>query len=113
MNYLLAILLLLYFISRSFTEAHKWGNPLSSSAYHIWRFVETLSPVVMITILLGLKGFGLSLISLFIYERILCYRCNEKWFKDEGWIFKIGFHIPRHKWHDWTILAIGIILVIK
>jgi len=106
------ILLLLYFISRAYTEAHKWGKPLSASAYHIWRFIETLSPVVMITYLLGWEGMGISLISLFVYERILCYRLNNKWFKDRGTVFDIGIKIKRYRWQDYCILITGLLLVI-
>lgn len=102
------ILLLLYFISRSYTEAHKWGSPLSSSAYHIWRFIETVSPVTMIVYIFGWKGVGMSLVFLFIYERILCYRLNKKWFKEEGWVFEIGFKIPRYRWQDYCILICGL-----
>ena len=111
MNYIIAILLLLYFVSRALTEAHKWGSLLSSYNYHSWRFVESLLPYTTSVYIFGLfKGTGLFLIGLFVYERILCYRLNKKWFKEEGWVFKIGkWNIKRYPYQDWLILIGGII----
>ena len=108
------ILLFLYFISRALTEAHKWGSKLSSYNYHTWRFIESLLPYYVAVEKFGFfKGSGIFLIGLFIYERILCYRLNKKWFKKEGWVFKIGlWDIERHSYQDWTILAAGIVLII-
>ena len=103
------ILLLLYFLSRALTEAHKLGKPLSSYKYHSWRFIESLLPFAFSVYVFGLfKGIGLFLIGLWIYERILCYRLNKKWHKESGWVFKIGlWDIPRHKIQDYCILTIG------
>lgn len=112
MIYLITLLLLLYFISRAYTEAHKWGNPLSSSVYHIWRFIESLFVFVVMVRLYGWNGVGYFLIFLFCYERILMKLTQDKWFKDSGEIFDIGVKIKRYPAQDWFILGTGIGILI-
>jgi len=102
--------ILLYWISRGFTEGLKWSDRTKyANEYHIWRFIECVAVYYISIVAYGWKlPTVFFLIGMFIYERILMKIASKKWFKDEGDIFKLIWNIPRHRWQDYLILATGI-----
>lgn len=107
-------MIILYWISRGVTEGLKWSDEKDyGHKYHLWRLVEVIAVILAIVLYKDFWNLiGQSLIGIFIYERILMKMASNKWFKDEGWIFEIGFNIPRHRWQDYLILICGIILLV-
>ena len=106
-------MIILYWISRGFTEGRKWSNKsFSASEYHLWRLVEVIAIIGAILLYSDIWNLlGQTLVGIFIYERILMKIASNKWFKDEGTIFDIGLKIKRYKWQDYLILLVGIILL--
>lgn len=106
--------IILYWISRGFTEGWKWSErPYKSSYYHLMRLVEVITIILTVVFYKDFWALiGQSLIGVFIYERILMKISKNVWFKDSGEIFDIGLKIKRYKWQDFLILIAGIILVI-
>ena len=103
-------MIILYWISRGVTEGLFWQDAnYKSSTYHLWRLVEVVAVILAIVLY---KDFwvliGQSLVGMFIYERVLMKIADNKWFKDEGTLFDIGWEIPRYRWQDCLILLAGI-----
>ena len=104
-------MIVLYWISRAITEGCKWTEKTyTASFYHIWRLIEVLAVVGTVLLYKDFWNFiGLNLIGIFIYERILMWIADDRWFKKAGTIFDVGIKIPRYVWQDWLIMLAGIV----
>ena len=104
-------MILLYWISRGFTEGYRWADKIPSAKnYHIWRLVEVLAILIALNIHYGAEFiFGEMCVGAFLYERINMKISQNKWFKKEGEIFDIGYKIPRYKYQDFIILGAGLL----
>ena len=129
MTWVIAIILLLYFIAEGATEGWFWASTQrrldnhiirgrdkgnGRFDYHFWRFLETIFIYVCSILLLGFwNGTGMFLIGLFVYERVVCRVVNDNWFKEEGWKYYIaGYTFSRYRRQDWTALIVGTLMVI-
>ena len=106
-------MIILYWISRGFTEGWKWSNkPFKSSHYHLVRLAEVLTIIGAVLFYENFWHFiGQNLVGVFIYERILMKLSSNKYFKDDGEVFDIGVKIKRYHWQDIAILFAGLILM--
>jgi len=105
-------MIILYWISRGFTEGWKWSDKIPSTGhYHLMRLLEVLCIFFIAKYGIEWKTIVVdTLIGIFIYERINMYVDKKVWFKKPGSVFDIGIKIKRYPWQDWLILITGILI---